>query len=110
MSISSHVFVATVVLATVAATISVVDAFSSPVFQEVHTLRRHSPSKIEGVEIELPDFEELFSRIRQVSPLADKIISGEHTGKGLKEIDDVFRKLLLEATSVSISADWTTNY
>jgi len=92
MSISSHVFAATVVvaLATIAATISVVDAFSSPVFQEVHTLRRHSPSKIEGVEIELPDFEELFSRIRQVSPLADKIISGEHTGKGLKEIDDGF--------------------
>ena len=95
MSISSHVFVGTVVLATVflaTVAISVVDAFSSPVFQEVHTLRRHSPSKIEGVEIELPDFEELFARIRQVSPLADKIISGEHTGKGLKDIDDDFRK------------------
>lgn len=104
MSTSSHVFVAAVVLAAAAATVSVVDAFSSPVFQEAHSLRRHSPSKIEGVEIELPNFEELFGRIRQVSPLADKVISGEHTGNGLKEIDDDFRKSLRKALSVYLHA------
>ena len=65
-----------------------VDGFSSPVFQEVHTLRKYEPSKTEGVEIELPNFDELFGRIREVSPLANNIISGQHEGKGLDEIQD----------------------
>ena len=68
---------------------TVVDGFSSPVFQETHHLRKQMPSKTEGVEIELPNFDELFGRIRQVSPLADKILSGDHQGKGLQEIDDI---------------------
>ena len=82
--------VATTTLLLAAST--VVDGFSSPVFQETHHLRKQMPSKTEGVEIELPDFDELFRRIRQVSPLADKILSGDHKGKGLQEIDDT-RKL-----------------
>jgi hypothetical protein len=77
-------FFATVFLA--AAT--VIDGFSSPVFQETHHLRKQMPSKMEGVEIELPNFDELFGRIRQVSPLASKILSGDYSGKGLQEIDD----------------------
>ena len=77
-------WVATILLAAS----TVVDGFSSPVFQETHHLRKQMPSKTEGVEIELPNFDELFGRIRQVSPLADKILSGDHQGKGLQEIDD----------------------
>ena len=81
---------------------TVVDGFSSPVFQETHHLRKQMPSKTEGVEIELPNFDELFGRIRQVSPLADKILSGDHQGKGLQEIDDT-RKLTFQISVVLIT-------
>lgn len=91
--------IATILLA--AAT--VVDGFSSPVFQETHHLRKQMPSKTEGVEIELPNFDELFGRIRAVSPLADKIMSGDHSGRGLQEIDDT-RKLLCSFRLSLISA------
>jgi hypothetical protein len=37
---------------------------------------RTAPSKTEGVEIELPNFDELFNRIQQVSPLARLAIEG----------------------------------
>lgn len=47
-----------------------VNAFTSAIFQESVTAQRTAPSKIEGVEIELPNFDELFGRIQQVSPLA----------------------------------------
>jgi hypothetical protein len=47
-----------------------VNAFSSAIFQESITAQRTAPSKTEGVEIELPNFDELFGRIQQVSPLA----------------------------------------
>ena len=47
-----------------------VNAFTNTIFQESVTAQRTAPSKIEGVEIELPDFDELFGRIQQVSPLA----------------------------------------
>lgn len=53
-----------------ASTIAVGTGFSSPIFQEVATQQRFAPSKTEGVEIELPDFDELFGRLKQVSPLA----------------------------------------
>ena len=91
--------IATILLA--AAT--VVDGFSSPVFQKTHHLRKQMPSKTEGVEIELPNFDELFGRIRAVSPLADKIMSGDHSGRGLQEIDDT-RKLLCSFRLSLISA------
>jgi hypothetical protein len=35
---------------------------------------------MEGVEIELPDFDELFGRIKQVSPLAKVVIDGNGSG------------------------------
>jgi len=46
------------------------NAFTNAIFQESATAQRTAPSKIEGVEIELPNFDELFGRIQQVSPLA----------------------------------------
>jgi hypothetical protein len=41
-------------------------AWTAPIFQRQLT----APSKEQGVEIELPDFELLFERIQMVSPLA----------------------------------------
>jgi len=57
-------------------------AFTSPVFQESTTLRRTAPSKMEGVEIELPNFDELFSRISRVSPLAKLALEGRAVDEG----------------------------
>lgn len=57
-------------------------AFSGPIFQKTATLQRTAPSKTAGVEIELPDFEELFGRIKTVSPLAKLAIEGGGTGAG----------------------------
>mmetsp|Transcript_21130 Transcript_21130/g.42604 ORF Transcript_21130/g.42604 Transcript_21130/m.42604 type:complete len:328 (-) Transcript_21130:120-1103(-) len=51
-------------------------AFNTPVFQQSTQLRRTAPSKMEGVEIELPDFDELFNRIGKVSPLATMVLEG----------------------------------
>lgn len=48
--------------------------FSNTLFQEVPTLQKTAPSKHDGVDIELPDFDELFDRIQQVSPLAKQVI------------------------------------
>lgn len=47
-----------------------VGAFSASLFQEVPTAQQIFPSKTDGVDIELPNFDELFGRIQQVSPLA----------------------------------------
>ena len=57
-------------------------AFSSPIFQEAATLQRTTPSKTEGVEIELPDFDEFFGRIQAVSPLAKLAVEGGGSGEG----------------------------
>ena len=45
-------------------------------------LQRTTPSKTSGVAIELPDFDEMFSRIQAVSPLARLAISGGGSGVG----------------------------
>lgn len=58
------------------------DAFTSPIFQETAALQRTAPSKTEGVEIELPDFDEFFGRIQAISPLAKLVIQGGGTGEG----------------------------
>lgn len=57
-------------------------AFTSPIFQETAALQRTAPSKTEGVEIELPDFDEFFGRIQAVSPLAKLVIEGGGSGEG----------------------------
>lgn len=62
--------------------VTLVSAFTNPVFQETTSLRRTSPSKKEGVEIEMPDFDELFNRISRVSPLARLALEGQAVDKG----------------------------
>ena len=56
-----------------------VDGFSSVLFQEAPAARQTFPSKTNGVEIELPDFDELFGRAMQVSPLARAAIESAQT-------------------------------
>lgn len=53
-------------------------AFSGALFQRAPTKQRTAPSKKDGVDIELPDFDELFSRIGQVSPLARRVIESHN--------------------------------
>ena len=67
-----------------------VSGFTLPMFQEHVAMQRTAPSKTEGVEIELPDFDELFSRIKQVSPLARIAFEGRGNkeGCGFEAIDD----------------------
>lgn len=44
--------------------------FICALFQKSPTsMQRKAPSKMEGITFDLPDFEELFERIQQVSPL-----------------------------------------
>jgi len=78
-----------VVLAAAASRVSISAAFTTPVFQETTTLRRTAPSRTDGVEIELPDFDELFNRIGRVSPLARLAIEGR-AGEdgGFNAVDD----------------------
>ena len=45
-------------------------------------LQRTAPSKTEGVDIELPDFDEFFDRIQAVSPLARLAMNGGGSGEG----------------------------
>lgn len=54
------------------------NAFSGALFQQAPTKQRTAPSKKEGVDIELPDFDELFNRISQVSPLARRVIESHN--------------------------------
>jgi hypothetical protein len=62
--------------------VAVCSAFSTPIFQETATLQRTAPSKTVGVEIELPDFDEMFRRIQAVSPLARLAVQGGGAGEG----------------------------
>lgn len=59
---------------------SVVSAFSIPMFTEQKAMQRTTPSKTDGVEIEIPNFDEFFGRIREVSPLAAMAIDGQTGG------------------------------
>jgi len=43
-------------------------------------MARTTPSKTDGVEVELPDFDELFKRIGEVSPLSVMAFTGEEGG------------------------------
>jgi len=55
-----------------------VESFSSPIFTPAVAIR--TPSKTQGVEIELPNFDELFGRISQVSPLARMVLQQKEGG------------------------------
>jgi hypothetical protein len=78
-------------------------AFSSALFQEAPTLQRTAPSKMEGINIELPDFEELFERIQQVSPLARSVITGYSVNneRGFKGISDECKWFFLDTRFTS---------
>jgi hypothetical protein len=54
-----------------------VNAFDGVLFQKIPTLQKTTPSKFDGVDIELPDFDELFGRIQKVSPLARFVIQSQ---------------------------------
>jgi len=67
--------------------------FSSALFQQAPTMQKMSPSKTVGVDIELPDFNELFDRIQQVSPLARSVIANKNNPplggpRGFAAVDD----------------------
>lgn len=58
-----------------------VSAFGSiPMFTQQKAMQHRTPSKTEGVEIELPNFEELFGRIAEVSPLANLAMNNAQGG------------------------------
>lgn len=60
-----------------------VTAYSASLFQEVTAAQQIFPSKTVGTDIEkLPDFEELFERIQQVSPLAQSANESNNHDKG----------------------------
>lgn len=63
-----------------------VESFSSPIFTPSVAIR--TPSKAEGVQIEMPNFEELFGRIAKVSPLARNVF--DHREGGFEIADTVF--------------------
>ena len=50
--------------------------FSSTIFQDATSAHHTFQSKNRGIEIELPDFDELYGRIQDVSPLARIAIMG----------------------------------
>ena len=66
------------------------EGFSSTLFQEKLSQQVLAPAVQPGVEIELPDFDELFLRIRETSPLARVALDGgELNGKrGLAALED----------------------
>ena len=72
------------------ASIVLVEGFSSTLFQEQTSHQIRTPAPQPGVEIELPDFNELFSRIQQTSPLAQVAMNGgEINGqRGLAAVDN----------------------
>lgn len=78
-----HLYLLTVLLGIL---LPCVCGFAGTLFQERATLRQKVPSKSEGVDIELPDFEELFSRMQTVSPLLRNVI--DRKPGGLAAVDD----------------------
>lgn len=79
--------------------VGVAHGFSSALFQQAPTMQKTSPSKTVGVDIELPDFDELFDRIQQVSPLARSVIANKNSPplggpRGFAAVDDSTPKSL----------------
>lgn len=70
--------------------------FNSALFQEAQTAQRTFPSKTDGVEIELPDFDEFFGRAQHVSPLARIAVAGMREGepRGFQAFDTSCKYLL----------------
>lgn len=47
----------------------------------------NNPFEKEGIDLDLPDFDKMFSKIQQVSPLAQSVIDGSNCQRGLLAID-----------------------
>ena len=65
-------------------------AFGQALFQEQPTAQLTFQSQDEGVEIEMPDFDELFHRVKEISPLARVAMEGgvhPDGAKGFEAID-----------------------
>ena len=75
-----------------ASAFSAAPAPNVPLFTDNQTRQRLTPSTVDNVEIELPDFDELFRRIREVSPLACMVIEGEEGGFAVADEKCKFRK------------------
>jgi len=71
-------------------TITSTRAFAPSVFSappSVTQLKQQSnPFHMEGVHIDPPDFDAIFSRIQEVSPLAQSVIEGRNGGRGLDAV------------------------
>lgn len=67
-----------------------VSAFSSALFVDSPALKKTAPSIHDGFDVELPDFDELFGRIQQVSPLARQVVQGRDSPDkaGFAYVDD----------------------
>lgn len=61
-------------------------AFQSPFFVAPYSDATKVPTKTKGVEIELPNFDELFANIQKLSPLAKLAIESKEGG--FASIDD----------------------
>jgi hypothetical protein len=63
--------------------------FNSVLFQQAPTAQQTFPSTTDGAEIELPDFDELFGRAQQVSPLFRVAVEGSdlNGARGFQAID-----------------------
>jgi len=78
ISIKSNPMTQCATLAILLQLVGNVESFSSPIFTPAVAIR--TPSKTQGVEIELPNFDELFGRISQVSPLARMVLQQKEGG------------------------------
>jgi hypothetical protein len=58
----------------------IVSAFKSPFFTMPASVAAKVPTKTEGIEIEMPNFDELFGRIQKLSPLAQLAIESKEGG------------------------------
>lgn len=58
----------------------IVSAFNSPFFNMPASVAAKVPTKTEGVELEMPNFDELFARIQKLSPLAQLAIESKEGG------------------------------
>lgn len=52
-------------------------AYQSPIFPEDETKKHNTPSSVDNINIELPDFCQLYERIRYVSPLAALVLDNK---------------------------------
>ena len=64
-----------------------VSAFSA-MFPDQQSGKRLTPSAVEGVRIELPDFDVLFQNIREVSPLAYMVLDQDEITGGFAAADE----------------------